>query len=292
MSSDLLELIMDLFRKNLKRKQKTAFTLAEVLITIAIIGTVSMMVLPGLQTNIRHKVLEAQAKVAARNIMEGIAIMTNLDRMGGYSSTGPFLQELKKHINIVKICQQETGNIKSDCWPHDYINPNYFMASHKDPLGRDANYFDAAAFITANGAHVLITYNKKCIKDGLEPRTCFIAAFDVNGEKLPNEWGEDKFFLNATKFRGDEFPESFDMSTEGRSLTRIEAGEQSGNEGNGGGAPNNSGNTPGNGEVWNTENSWGETSASAATPEPIDEIYVSEEEETSGSAATPPAIVP
>ena len=83
---------MDLFRKNLKRKQKTAFTLAEVLITIAIIGTVSMMVLPGLQTNIRHKVLEAQAKVAARNIMEGIAIMTNLDRMGGYSSTGPFLQ--------------------------------------------------------------------------------------------------------------------------------------------------------------------------------------------------------
>ena len=79
--------------------------------------------------------------------------------------------------------------------------------------------------------------------------------------------GRDKFFLNATKFRGDEFPESFDMSTDGRSVTRIEAGEQSGNEGNGDGN-GNSGTEPDNAHNgnWSTNNSWDETAGMATDP--------------------------
>ena len=203
---------MYLFRKNLKRKYKTAFTLAEVLITIAIIGTVSMMVLPTLNSNVQKKVLESSVKVSVRKIMSAVETMTNLDRMGGYENTEAFVNELKKHLSIVKIC---TVNNLSDCWNYNTVKlgqniDSYFDISNAvdgqsafglvglDPLERQADYSSpTVSFIINDGTSVLISYNTRCRKDGREPRTCFKAAFDTNGKKQPNTLGEDVFLINS-----------------------------------------------------------------------------------------------
>lgn len=51
------------------------FTLAEVLITIGIIGVVSAMTIPNLLTNVRNKDLQAQLK---KHIQNGIKLQCNL----------------------------------------------------------------------------------------------------------------------------------------------------------------------------------------------------------------------
>lgn len=51
------------------------FTLAEVLITIGIIGVVSAITIPSLLTNVRNKDLQAQLK---KHIQNGIKLLCNL----------------------------------------------------------------------------------------------------------------------------------------------------------------------------------------------------------------------
>ena len=52
------------YRLNILTSKKCAFTLAEVLITLGIIGVVAAMTMPSLISHYRHKVLETQFKKA------------------------------------------------------------------------------------------------------------------------------------------------------------------------------------------------------------------------------------
>ena len=70
-------------------KQK-AFTLAEVLITLGIIGVVAAMTMPSLMNNYRHKALETQFKKSVSMVSQAILNAKNdigVDNFASYCMT-------------------------------------------------------------------------------------------------------------------------------------------------------------------------------------------------------------
>ena len=69
-----------------KRKKvtaaKAAFTLAEVLITLAIIGVVAALTIPTLLNNYNDKVLETRYKKAVNIMTNGFKLMMSNERFG------------------------------------------------------------------------------------------------------------------------------------------------------------------------------------------------------------------
>ena len=94
-------------------KTKTAFTLAEVLITLGIIGIVAALTLPAFISNVQGRI---QAK-RVENINQKLSKVT--DKMAvqsgliGYPDTMAFVQEMKKHMSIAKVCD---NSHLAECW--------------------------------------------------------------------------------------------------------------------------------------------------------------------------------
>ena len=187
--------------------KRTAFTLAEVLITIATIGVVTALTLPMLITKINSKVMEKQEEVFRAKMIKGFNLTKGAGELNNtYSSTYDFLTNgLGKHLKLVKIC--EPSNIR-ECIPYDIIS---FIRKNKEEtietkkLGTVRNlnlrekdgYKDSAAFILGDGTVVVGAYKLDCVVDDgeldKEINECFDGLYDLNGSRKPNKLGKDIF---------------------------------------------------------------------------------------------------
>ena len=193
-----------------------AFTLAEVLITLGVIGVVAALTIPNLVTNIQSKVTEHQRKVANARLVEGLN-MLNIKENGlsvRYNNTEEFVRALGKHMKLVQICGK---NNLTDCFPYESINYNNAQGQAKqvrvDSLTSapklklyDEGWLDPAGFITANGIPYIISFNNNCsnspdidpdrqLKD--IPYQCIDGIYDLNGTKSPNKMSKDVESLNS-----------------------------------------------------------------------------------------------
>ena len=109
-------------------KQK-GFTLAEVLITIGIIGVVSTMTLPALIQNYQDKVYEAGIKKSVNTVsnavqtymaMEGIS---NLKNAGFYRNRTGLVSFVDKYFKVVNNCGTKY-NDKNKCFASSYSSQN------------------------------------------------------------------------------------------------------------------------------------------------------------------------
>ena len=187
-----------------KKQQKAAFTLAEVLITLAIIGVVAAMTIPTLWSKIGAKVSDNQNKVFQAKFIKAL----NLAKTAGdihdkYTSTEDFLRNgLAKHYKMVSICG---ANNLRDCIPYDTIKymdgneektVNVADLKTASSIQLDVPFEDTAAFVTADGVPVIISYDKTCTVDteklDRSISSCVAGIYDLNGSKLPNKYGFTK----------------------------------------------------------------------------------------------------
>ena len=104
--------------KNLSPKRKIAFTLAEVLITLGVIGVVAAITMPMLITNINERVnSERQANIVYK-ITQAMEQMRAHGKLTRYSTTEAFVDELQKYLKITKRC--DADHI-AECWPTDTV---------------------------------------------------------------------------------------------------------------------------------------------------------------------------
>ena len=203
--------------------KKAAFTLAEVLITLGIIGVVAALTLPALLTNIQSKVRAERSRSVQYKFSLATEKMARLNLIGPYDSTDAFVDELQKHLKISKRCN--ASNLRG-CWPYDTVdlgNGKTWDIS-KTKTGKqfgmntddDNDYTsDNVGIVTADGTPMILSYNKKCKAiDSLEklswtttdnkPLTnpsasCVAAVYEINGTGKPNKLSNDVVLFNANK---------------------------------------------------------------------------------------------
>ncbi len=201
-------------------KTKTAFTLAEVLITLGIIGIVAALTLPAFISNVQGRI---QAK-RVENINQKLSKVT--DKMAvqsgliGYPDTMAFVQEMKKHMSIAKVCD---NSHLAECWGTTEVDVGkdkpWEIAKTKTAktlkIGEPDNWADTVGIVTADGTPMILSYDKNCNFDpnnaGLQYNqssgksnslVCLSGVFDWNGGARPNKLGDDVITLGMASGLG------------------------------------------------------------------------------------------
>ena len=175
-------------------KRKTGFTLAEVLITLAIIGIVAVLTVPSL-------IIKHQDKVAVAKLKRAYNIFYQAYQMATVEYGGIMLWNLElgqedmlidrfaKYMKFNKICYiDELENciydgIYKSSTDIDYCN---FVAERSEGITR-------AAGILSDGSTVMLNIRKSWINGWDEwPLQFYI---DLNGREKPNKLGDDFFYF-------------------------------------------------------------------------------------------------
>ena len=201
-------------------KTKTAFTLAEVLITLGIIGIVAALTLPAFISNVQGRI---QAK-RVENINQKLSKVT--DKMAvqsgliGYPDTMAFVQEMKKHMSIAKVCD---NSHLAECWGTTEVDVGkdkpWEISKTKTAktlkINEPDNWADTVGIVTADGTPMILSYDKNCNFDpnnaGLQYNqssgksnslACLSGVFDWNGGARPNKLGDDVITLGMASGLG------------------------------------------------------------------------------------------
>lgn len=169
---------------NLKKhvSTKLAFTLAETLITLGIIGVVAAITLPVLTGNYQQKVFETQRKKFASEMSQASkrAMYDNnavsLVETPLVSSGGIYL--LKNYLKTIKFCDAQNAD---NCFTNKYINSEKEIINLEDIVNGEST-------ILNDGTAVYMS--EQCSSFGTN------GAVDLNGKQGPNIIGKDLLYFS------------------------------------------------------------------------------------------------
>jgi len=198
--------------------KRSAFTLAEVLITLAIIGVVAALTIPTLMANYQKVQYVAALKKAYSEMNQAITLMANdLGCQGDLNCTklfdadtpdDAFNNEFVKYFKIAKNCKNADYDGTLGCFP-DTINNDYDGIEDGISSGWDSSGY---RFITADGFSIKAfsggngcdnnDYSTHATNDMTQ--VCGMIYLDVNGLKGPNYMGRDIFIFWITNGKGPQ----------------------------------------------------------------------------------------
>ena len=201
--------------------RKSAFTLAEVLITLGIIGVVAVMTMPAIIANIQDHVKAKRIENIRQKLSKVTDAMSATSGINGYADTMEFVAEMNKHMKIAKICDNDN---LSACWPTKEVmlddeGKMWEIAKTKNaktlkiPKAVLNNYTNTVGIVTADGTSMILSYDKTCdfnpevtgyaYSGGLSnSASCLAGVFDWNGGKNPNKLGKDVITLGVASGLG------------------------------------------------------------------------------------------
>lgn len=193
--------MINIINKNKTYITSNGFTLAEVLITLGIIGIVAAMTLPTIVTKYRQYVAINKIKkmysslsqamlYAVRN--EDNEILTDIIDMNNKQSIKNWYTNVFKNtLNITKECYETPG-----CWAEQAYTLNNKKASYD--RGNIGIGYGIINFNTADG----YTINLDAFEDygnfvgiNLDHKYYVVIYIDINGKQNPNIIGKDIYFL-------------------------------------------------------------------------------------------------
>lgn len=172
---------------------KKAFTLAEVLITLGIIGVVAALTIPTLVNNYRKKQFETGLKKEYSVLLQALDMYkqdneTPLKREDTDQSLAEFKNKIKPYLKILVDCgDYQSGGYKGQCVRNGYYTQDkkYTYKTYSGNIANE-NLFDDGQIILNDGSHLLF--------ENPGYGSYVYVSIDVNGyNKLPNKWGEDLF---------------------------------------------------------------------------------------------------
>ena len=215
---------------NLLTPKALAFTMAEILISLTIIGIIAAITLPSLRANINEKTWATQRKALYSRMSQAIAMLPSLNGYGivmnangtvNYSETNSnaamaFVTEgLNKVLKINNICDSTNlskcgipnkitvmGTKSKIDFPTKLTELNSLFSYPANPQ-KDIDTV-AIAFETKNSESIAIFYNPYCQPDMHESRGYYVQTkmcanflYDLNGIKGPNKVGKDISFITV-----------------------------------------------------------------------------------------------
>lgn len=221
---------------NILNKNKTyitliGFTLAEVLITLGVIGIIAAMTMPALTHKYRHKAAITQIK-KMYTVLSQAMLLSCPD--GTYSSLtfydndvkGWYINYLKPHLKISKECFNTKG-----CWNSSTKYMNGTIASSGNGVGSgfvafntiDGYFINMDGYMEKDHDYVEQVFGVNTQGDSL------IVHVDINGNGKPNIIGKDVFifvfsnkgFVPACKIKNDTQIKQ-DCSPQGKGICCLE----------------------------------------------------------------------
>ena len=228
--------LTDDVKANAKGEKSAGFTMAEILLSLTIIGVVAAITLPSLTGNINERTWNTQRKALYARFSQAIALMPSLNGYGTLTEdeSGSVTEDtaaetfitagLSKVLKINNICDSDhledcgipkkfttfTGSMYSS-FPKTFNDLNPIFVSHSNGT-YDVHFYSsintkAAAFETANGESIVLFYNPRCLYEKLiegswafrhtQPYVCANFVYDLNGTKGPNTIGKDMGTITA-----------------------------------------------------------------------------------------------
>ena len=193
------------------RVKKAAFTLAEVLITLAIIGIVAALTIPTLVQNYQSKAWDTASEVFQRKLEESLKVMNVQGTLAGYTTTEAFVDELSKHIKITRICENDditTCFADKVTWGTENEEVEMADVKRASHFGQDSWGTNTVGVQFANGVNGVIAYNptETCKQDPYSNQitgtSCLAILYDVDGFKNPNTQNKDLRSINVSSLGG------------------------------------------------------------------------------------------
>ena len=191
-------------------RKRVAFTLAEVLITLAIIGVVAAITIPSLVKNYNEKAWGTAQDVFTKRLEVATRQMNTEEKLAGYSNTMDFVNELKKYIKITRVC--DNSNItkcfnKEVIWNEGEDPIDMSTIKNAASLGQDDWDTDTVAVQFANGVNAIIAYNPNTTQEPFNNQfsatsNSMAILYDVSGNKNPNTNGKDIGKINVENLAG------------------------------------------------------------------------------------------
>ena len=171
------------------RGKKAAFTLAEVLITLGVIGVVAAMTMPTVIKKYNEHVTVNKVKkfysVMNQSLMLSIKDNGFVDEWN-YTNVNQFADYIKPYLKIVKDCQTNSG-----CIGESYKYLNETGSVNYNSNGTNYDYYK---LFLADGTSLWFRIHAKsattpCVMtDGGTPNVCGLLWIDVNGKKNQIYW--------------------------------------------------------------------------------------------------------
>ena len=193
-----------------------AFTLAEVLITLGVIGIVAAMTLPALLNKAEKMILKNQFKKTYTSLSQALLkteadlgyspmckYSANETKAGMWYSSGGAIQTecptlrtaLLKNLNVIQICENNIYSTK--CTP-EYLGFEKVLMQNNPDLNEDEALNAIEGYTCWNTNNLSKNSPAYILADGsiiISPIGNFpiLFAVDINGKKGPNKWGHDVF---------------------------------------------------------------------------------------------------
>lgn len=169
-----------------------AFTLAEVLITLGIIGVVAALTMPTLTASTQKRELQTGLQKAYSTLSQALIMYENDNGLPVTSNVHGLKPILMKYIVTAKDCGIGTDGNKA-CMPNkNYVSDkdNYkdIYKTYNGKSNINYNLFDDGQFVINDNMFVMI--------ENPNSNTRVYISVDVNGfHKKPNRFGQDLFMF-------------------------------------------------------------------------------------------------
>lgn len=183
-----------LFKNVIPHHRHASLTIAEILITLGIIGLLAELLIPPLAQNIQDTVLRTAFKKEYSTLFQiGTSILQENGGtfIGVVDDDNSIKNKFKEYLKYEKDCDQDAS--AGICWHN--INEWYSADNTK----QDSTYGNnRAALVLRDGSLVEFSSRSSTCNDpsyGTLMR-CGLVLIDVNGFKKPNKIGKDIFSFN------------------------------------------------------------------------------------------------
>ncbi len=186
-------------RKKIKRN---AFTMAEVLVTLMIIGVIASITMPALRKQADMQENVAGVKKAYSSLVQATSVLEQKygdHKRWRFDDTDASINKMLNYYTSVMNTTRKCEVGFDGCWAQTtWLNgPDY---GGTDGIGR----FNSATFSTSDGMNYSIggLASGSGVNIDSAPEGSLAFFVDVNGDKKPNKLGDDVFLFVMTKDRG------------------------------------------------------------------------------------------
>jgi len=182
-----------------------AFTLAEVLITLAIIGIIAAITIPSIVANHKKTALETQFAKAYRTLSQAVNLaVAEHGEMETWAWQEAYTQEeqdnfvktyLLPYFNVQKFCSATNPN--TGCFPD--VMYKYLNGADWTPFATNA----ASKVLLADGMAIQFSFVSSCYAN---KRRCLGFNVDINGYVPPNVHGIDVHTFDIYPQTGEFLP--------------------------------------------------------------------------------------